>query len=214
MLNDVGGGQIRQILNLLDEQNVSASDLQALFRSGLLADLLLASSEAEGVDRHSFRKLIGFLPESSVPVGRFSLSPGQDLAALERQKCAVITSVKEISRSDSVTLGDFEAVLFSYGRTTWSKVAAKAIPAMGRPGKPWQLPKLEHAISLALAEPALQEEGPIVVLGESFNSSVYGKQVVVLDMDYSECVGQRRLGMRSWDGIWNKSTRFLAVRPL
>lgn len=59
--------QANQVLNLISQKDPPSDQLQALFASGLLSDLLDAN--VDSVDRDKFRELIGlkpFLPEFTI----------------------------------------------------------------------------------------------------------------------------------------------------
>lgn len=77
--------QGNQVINLILQKEMPASQLQALIESGLLSDILDAN--VEHVDREKFREVIGLKkPGEKVRTHRFvirNLSPSQELVEEE-----------------------------------------------------------------------------------------------------------------------------------
>lgn len=204
--------QASHLLTMIKQKGVPAEQLQDLFESGLLADLLDAN--VDEVKRDEFRKVLGLTPvemQMLVPVGYDTLE--QMIAAGYYDKVdSDITPERFPLSGESESKRNLVAELIHLNRVVRSKKVVTELDKMGlRPGK------IEELLAFGATFPDLQRKFPIVALGSSCLIDT-GKNrledfVARLDSHHS----QRVLDLDRWtdscwgDG-WTTEYRFLAFR--
>ena len=196
-------GQALQALNLIHAKDPSLERLDALYGSGILSDLL---DPTACLDRNAIRvalKLGVALPEQLTLSVDYSRSLEVMIAASHYDwKNDDITAKRFPVVGKGVE--QFEAKVFHFDRTMSSEAVVDAIKVDG-----WEPSKIEHLLAFGEKYPEEQRKYPIIALGSV--AEVRGfRSVPCLDRDDAE----RSLDLRWWDGGWDDSCRFLAVRKL
>lgn len=190
--------QAQHLLTLVKEKGLPAEQLQALFDSGLLADLLDANVEA--VDRDLFRKHLGLTPVELRFTLDYSMSLQEMIAAGQYDWVNPDITAKRFPLTGKGT-HDLVGKLIHLNRPVSSEEVVAELDKMGlRPAT------IEELLAFGAA-PDLQRNFPVLALGSSCLVDS-GRRVACLSRDGAE----RGLDLYWWSGRWNDDYRFLAVR--
>ena len=192
------------VQKLINDQNPTVDELQALIESGVIACYFEAKRLGKPTDSNAMRKAFGlepFLAVYKVVVDYYNLSLAQ-----------MIEAGKYYWVNDDITAEHFpvkgeskqvEITLLHFDRYISSDEAVKEIDKMGY--RPATLPEL---LALGASQPELQRQFPIVALGSVWQGRYGDRYVPYLWDDGSG----RYLDLDWFDDGWNPGDRFAVVR--
>lgn len=190
-------GQGIKLLTLIEQRKVPCEQLQKLFASGLLADLL--SVDIDGIDRNAFWQLIslkvytliidyGRNVEDGIKVGKYNWS-NKDITSSHFP-------------SDEVGTEEVFIKIVHFRRLIATDEVLSELDKMGlRPAS------LKELLAFGEKYPDLQKEFPIIAL-YSVWQSLRGNRFCA----YLRSFGSERFLSLDWiDTMWNDNCRFAAV---
>lgn len=195
-------GQLKKLLGLLEQKEMTPERFNKILESGILSDVL--DPNACLGNREAVRIALNL---AVIETFRLTINHNQSLSQM-------IVAGHYDGTNDSITaerfpitgegIVEYEARYFHFDRNISSENAIKEMEEAG-----WQPAKIEHLLAHGAANPDEQQKHPIVALGSV--AAVDGnRDVPCLDRSGSE----RYLDLDWFGSDWSPDYRFLAVRKV
>lgn len=207
-MNTYTPGQLKKLMETLDQHGVTSERFEAVKNSGLISDIF--HPQAKIANRIAVRLALG--------LGILPSEPGSHVVDYSQNLDEMVIAGNYDWKNKNITANrfsivgkgrvEFEDTLFHFDRNISSENAAKEIIAAD-PKNPWEPAKIENVLSYGAKNPEEQRKYPIVGLGSVCRVNG-NRSVPYLGRDGSE----RDLRLLWFGNDWSARSRFLAVRKV